>query len=121
MSSSAASKSKSCADCYFRQELVCALKTEVPCPTFRPVQEPVPTQARLVELPSAMLTEAAPAAAAEVTRRRVAASARPAPVASVSVEPTGTMPLEIEGASAPRVDRIAERVAQRFPNLVRTQ
>ena len=27
--------SVSCDDCYFRQELLCALKTKVPCPTFR--------------------------------------------------------------------------------------
>lgn len=25
----------SCSDCYFRQEALCALATEAPCPTFR--------------------------------------------------------------------------------------
>jgi hypothetical protein len=26
-----------CADCYFRRAGLCALPTETPCPTFRPV------------------------------------------------------------------------------------
>jgi hypothetical protein len=34
-SSSDGTRGVSCEDCYFRQELLCALKTKVPCPTFR--------------------------------------------------------------------------------------
>jgi hypothetical protein len=29
-------KAPSCDDCYFRQQMLCALKLDGPCPTFRP-------------------------------------------------------------------------------------
>jgi hypothetical protein len=29
-------KPPSCEDCYFRKNLLCALQSEEPCPTFRP-------------------------------------------------------------------------------------
>lgn len=50
-----------CDDCYFRQELLCALKTRTPCPTFRatagrsrrsgPATMATPQQAPLIPLP----------------------------------------------------------------------
>jgi hypothetical protein len=47
-----------CADCYFRRAGLCALRTEVPCPTFRVYARGAlaPTmQAPLVPRPSLML------------------------------------------------------------------
>ena len=43
----------SCSDCYFRQEGLCALPTETPCPTFRLTVRgglTPPRQAQLVPL-----------------------------------------------------------------------
>lgn len=42
-----------CSDCYFRQEALCALPTETPCPTFRRAVRgslTPPRQAQLVPL-----------------------------------------------------------------------
>ena len=42
-----------CNDCYFRQKGLCALDTETPCPTFRPIAGrglTPPRQAQLVPL-----------------------------------------------------------------------
>lgn len=50
MSSRRKSVAYSCADCYFRQELVCALKTEQICPTFRPVRREQPVQPQQAQL-----------------------------------------------------------------------
>jgi len=49
----ARSKSVTCADCYFRQQSLCALALEHPCPTFRPagVSLRPPLQPRLVPRP----------------------------------------------------------------------
>ena len=44
-----------CEDCYFRQEGLCALLLQAPCPTFRLARRGTlvpPKQARLVPLPS---------------------------------------------------------------------
>lgn len=44
-----------CSDCYFRQELLCALKTERVCPTFRATvgRTPArPQQAQLIPVPT---------------------------------------------------------------------
>ena len=46
-----------CDDCYFRRELLCALRLDAPCPTFRPASIDglvPPPQARLVPLPDAL-------------------------------------------------------------------
>jgi hypothetical protein len=43
-----------CDDCYFRRELLCALRLDAPCPTFRPASIDglvPPSQAPLVPLP----------------------------------------------------------------------
>ena len=43
-----------CDDCYFRRELLCALRLDAPCPTFRPASIDglvPPPQAPLVPLP----------------------------------------------------------------------
>jgi hypothetical protein len=45
-----------CDDCYFRQELLCALRLDAPCPTFRPASIEglvPPPQAPLVPVPHA--------------------------------------------------------------------
>jgi hypothetical protein len=45
-----------CDDCYFRRELLCALRLDAPCPTFRPASIDglvPPAQAPLVPLPHA--------------------------------------------------------------------
>jgi hypothetical protein len=46
-----------CDDCYFRQELLCALRLDAPCPTFRAASIDglvPPPQAPLVPLPHAV-------------------------------------------------------------------
>jgi hypothetical protein len=46
-----------CDDCYFRRELLCALRLDAPCPTFRPASLDglvPPPQAPLVPLPYAL-------------------------------------------------------------------
>jgi hypothetical protein len=46
-----------CDDCYFRRELLCALRLDAPCPTFRPASIDglvPPPQAPLVPLPDAL-------------------------------------------------------------------
>ena len=46
-----------CDDCYFRRELLCALRLDAPCPTFRPASIDglvPPPQAPLVPLPYAV-------------------------------------------------------------------
>lgn len=46
-----------CDDCYFRRELLCALRLDAPCPTFRPASIDglvPPPQAPLVPLPHAL-------------------------------------------------------------------
>jgi hypothetical protein len=46
-----------CDDCYFRRELLCALRLDAPCPTFRPASIDglvPPPQAPLVPLPHAV-------------------------------------------------------------------
>jgi hypothetical protein len=46
-----------CEDCYFRRELLCALRLDAPCPTFRPASLDglvPPPQAPLVPLPYAL-------------------------------------------------------------------
>ena len=56
----------SCSDCYFRQEGLCALATEIPCPTFRQAARgrlAPPKQAQLIPLVGSA------AAAAEITVR----------------------------------------------------
>ncbi len=48
---------KTCSDCYFRQEGLCALATETPCPTFRMAARGglmPPRQAQLVPLTGAL-------------------------------------------------------------------
>jgi hypothetical protein len=45
-----------CDDCYFRRELLCALRLDAPCPTFRPASIDglvPPPQAPLVPVPYA--------------------------------------------------------------------
>lgn len=45
-----------CSDCYFRRANLCALRVEVPCPTFRAVAKgsiAVPKQPRLIPRPLA--------------------------------------------------------------------
>ena len=57
----------SCSDCYFRQEGLCALATEIPCPTFRQAARgrlAPPKQAQLIPL-----VGSATAAAAETSAR----------------------------------------------------
>lgn len=47
------SETTTCSDCYFRQEGLCALATETPCPTFRLTVRgglTPPRQAQLVPL-----------------------------------------------------------------------
>jgi hypothetical protein len=52
-----------CDDCYFRRELLCALRLDAPCPTFRPASIDglvPPPQAPLIPVPTAgELAEAA--------------------------------------------------------------
>jgi len=50
-----------CDDCWFRQELLCALALEAPCPTFRRASFGLapPPQAPLVPLPQAAAYAAA--------------------------------------------------------------
>jgi hypothetical protein len=46
-----------CDDCYFRRELLCALRLDAPCPTFRPASIDglvPPPQAPLIPLPYAV-------------------------------------------------------------------
>ncbi|MDX6571017.1 MAG: hypothetical protein QOC86_173 [Gaiellales bacterium] len=46
-----------CEDCYFRRELLCALRLDAPCPTFRSASLDglvPPPQAPLVPLPYAL-------------------------------------------------------------------
>ena len=46
-----------CDDCYFRRELLCALRLDAPCPTFRPASIDglvPPPQAPLVPLRNAV-------------------------------------------------------------------
>jgi len=53
-----------CNDCYFRRAALCALATEVPCPTFRAATRgslTPPTQPRLVPRPVATIQPAAAA------------------------------------------------------------
>ena len=55
-----------CSDCYFRQEGLCALATEIPCPTFRLAARgrlTPPKQAQLIPLVGSAK------AAAEITGR----------------------------------------------------
>ncbi len=49
----AASKTVTCADCYFRQQGLCALALERPCPTFRAAGRALapPPQPHLVPRP----------------------------------------------------------------------
>lgn len=68
---------KTCSDCYFRQEGLCALATETPCPTFRLAARgglKPPRQAQLVPLAGAL-------AAAGALGGREAAAGRPAVLA----------------------------------------
>ena len=50
-----------CDDCYFRQELLCALALDAPCPTFRRASHGLapPPQAPLVLRPHAVAQAAA--------------------------------------------------------------
>ena len=48
-----------CNDCYFRRELLCALRLDEPCPTFRPASRHglvPPRQAPLVSRPEVLAT-----------------------------------------------------------------
>jgi hypothetical protein len=107
-----------CADCYFRQELLCALKSQVPCPTFRatvgrarraPATMAVPVQAPLVPMPVHVRPDDMPvvlpaAIADEVTAPTVAA-ANAAPFGTGSSEATFTLRDAVADAAyaAPRV------------------
>lgn len=67
----------SCASCYFRQELLCALKTDTVCPTYRAStgrRLEQPRQARLVALP--VVGTAAATATMEPAAMAVAGGAR---------------------------------------------
>lgn len=64
-----AGKSVTCADCYFRQEMLCTLNTTSVCPTFRATVggEPVPPrQPQLVTLAPIEHGASLPASAAQV-------------------------------------------------------
>ncbi len=45
----AAGKAKrvSCAECYFKQNMLCALKLSEPCPTFRPAERGLRPESQL--------------------------------------------------------------------------
>lgn len=48
------SRARTCSDCYFRRNGLCALSLDAPCPTFRAVvhgRMAAPPQARLVPRP----------------------------------------------------------------------
>jgi hypothetical protein len=40
-------KSISCDDCYFRKHMLCALKLDEPCPTFRPADRDLAPERQL--------------------------------------------------------------------------
>ncbi len=40
-------KCLSCEDCYFRQNMLCALKLDAPCPTYRPAERSLAPQQQL--------------------------------------------------------------------------
>lgn len=71
----------SCNDCYFRQEGLCALATETPCPTFRLAARgrlTPPRQAQLVPLLGAGETAERGRAAAAERERALDTPLRPA-------------------------------------------
>jgi len=169
----------SCDDCYFRQELLCALQLDSVCPTFRatvgrarrpaaprqaplipvphvmgvaggagprvePVGQETPMRAVAVAAPPAPFASAAPESSfsivesrsaepavlvREVVQRaelpRAAAAAMPSVVASVHVAVAedgaaqqAALPL-LAGSTA-RLGRVAQRIAQRYPNVQAT-
>ena len=72
------SRAVSCDGCYFRQELLCALKTDTPCPTFRATVGrgiAAPQQAQLIPVTRPAAQVAAQVASQVVESPRVAHAA----------------------------------------------
>jgi hypothetical protein len=114
----------SCDDCYFRQELLCALDVEQVCPTFRATvgrsrRPETPKQARLVPVVQARVEQAeivsavAPAAVMElpvVERFQAPAAGASAPVPFAAYEPESNFSL---GETAPPLSEDVPRLPAR--------